>query len=57
MSTPSSDELQLEAAVQQTPDQSFANDEALLVEMGKVSQTSGGYVGIKADIGGGFQYT
>ena len=55
MSTPSRDELQLEAVVQQTSDRT-QSDDAKLVEMGKVSDTRGAFFGSKIDVGSGFQY-
>lgn len=54
MNTPSRDELQLEANLQSTQDQTPPED-ALLVEMGRVSDTQGGFLGPKPDNGGGFQ--
>ena len=55
MNTLSRDELQLEAVEQQTSDQT-QGDDAMLEEMGKVSDTQGQFFGSKLDIGNGFQY-
>ena len=54
MKTPARDELQLEANLQSTQDQTPPED-AQLVEMGRVSDTRGGFLGPKPDNGGGFQ--
>jgi len=54
MDTSSHDELQLETNVQPTHDQTPAQD-AVLVDMGRVSDTRGGFLGPKPDNGGGFQ--
>src|SRR6185437_12376705 len=54
MNTPVRDELQLEANLQSTQDQTPPED-AQLVEMGRVSDTRGGFLGPKPDNGGGFQ--
>lgn len=55
MSIPTRDELQLEADLQQTPNQTPGED-ASLVEVGKVSDTQGSFVGNKFDNGAGFQF-
>jgi len=55
MSTVPRDELELETAVQHASDQTPDND-AVLVEVGKVSETQGSFFGAKIDIGNGFQY-
>jgi hypothetical protein len=54
MNTSLRDELELEANVQRAADQTPGED-GVLVEMGKVSDTQGGFLGPKPDIGGGFQ--
>lgn len=54
MSIPSCDELQLETVAQQTQEQTQRED-AVLVEMGKVSDTHGGILGVKLDAGSGWQ--
>jgi hypothetical protein len=54
MNTPLREELELEANVQPTPDQTPGED-GVLVEMGRVSNTQGGFLGPKPDVGGGFQ--
>ena len=55
MSIPTHDELQLQADLQQTPNQAPRED-AALVEVGKVSDTQGGFTGSKLDNGAGFQF-
>ncbi len=55
MSTFPRDELELQAAAQHASDQTEDN-EAVLVELGKVSETEGSFFGAKMDIGNGFQY-
>lgn len=55
MSIPTRDELQLEADLQQTPNQTPRAD-AALIEVGKVSDTQGGNFGSKFDNGAGFQF-
>lgn len=42
--------------VEVVPQQPDIAPEAALVELGKVSETRGGWLGPKLDIGGGFQH-